>query len=56
MPDFREFIAQMVMPACNRIAAVEKAERLVSALHRHGQLARMQFETEPLLAQAKLTS
>lgn len=41
--------AQMMMPACDRIAAVDEAERMVSALHRHGQLAQVQFEAEPPL-------
>ena len=41
--------AQMMTPACDRIAALEEAERMVSALHRHGQSAQVRCEAEPPL-------
>ena len=38
--------ARMMRPACSRALAVEEAQRMVAALHRHGQPAQLRFETE----------
>lgn len=43
---------QMMMPAWCKAVAVEEAERMVAALRRHGQPARLQFEAECRLEQA----
>lgn len=39
--------SRMMMPAWCQAVAVEEAQRMVSVLRRHGQLAQLKFESNP---------